>query len=157
MTSKTRPALFCFDGSDNAARAIADAGDVLKVVNAVVLTVWEPLPTWEPYDPATVLTAPVTKLASRALDLEEIAREGAEETTVKGVALATAAGFTAEGRTEGGKAWRTICDVAEEIDAVTIVVGARGLSRVGSVLLGSVSSAVAVHARCPVLVVPHPE
>ena len=54
-----------------------------------------------------------------------------------------------------GKTWRAICDVAGEIDAVTIVLGARGLSRVGSLLLGSVSSAVLVHAKRPVLVVPH--
>jgi nucleotide-binding universal stress UspA family protein len=54
-----------------------------------------------------------------------------------------------------GKTWRTICDVAGEIDAATIVLGARGLSRMGSLLLGSVSFAVTVHAKRPVLVVPH--
>jgi len=53
-----------------------------------------------------------------------------------------------------GKTWRRICDVAEETDAATIVLGARGLSRVGSLLLGSVSSAVLVHAKRSVLVVP---
>jgi nucleotide-binding universal stress UspA family protein len=70
--------------------------------------------------------------------------------------LASAAGFAAEGRTARGKSWRAICDVAEELDAATIVVGARGLSRLESVLLGSVSSAVAVHAKRPVLIVPPP-
>ena len=54
-----------------------------------------------------------------------------------------------------GKTWRAICDVAGEIDAATIVLGARGLSQVASLLLGSVSSAVLVHAKRPVLVVPH--
>jgi len=38
--------------------------------------------------------------------------------------------------------------------AVAIVLGARGLSRVESILLGSVSSAVVTHAKRPVLVVP---
>jgi nucleotide-binding universal stress UspA family protein len=55
----------------------------------------------------------------------------------------------------GGKAWRTICDVASEVGAEVIVLGARGLSRVGGMLLGSVSSAVAVHAKRPVLIVLH--
>jgi nucleotide-binding universal stress UspA family protein len=121
----------------------------------VALTVWEPCATWEPYDPATILSAPVSKLASRALELDEIAQEAAAQTAAEGVSRALAAGFTAQGRTVHGKPWRAICDVAEEIDASTIVVGARGLSRVESVLLGSVSSAVAVHAKRPVLIVPH--
>lgn len=148
------PTLLCFDGSDNAASAIAEAGKVLVPGPAVVLTVCEPLPTWEPHDPATILSAPLSKVASRALDLEEIAQQVAEETMKQGVPLATAAGFTAEGRTARGNAWRTIGEVAEEIDAATIVMGARGQSRVESVLLGSVSAAVAAHTRRPLLIVP---
>lgn len=153
-TNPSGPALLCFDGSEGAAHAIAHAGNVLRVASAVVLTVWEPVALWQPYDPATVLSAPLSKLFSKALDLDEIARELAEQRTADGTAQALAAGFTAEGRTEQGRAWRTICDVAGEIDASTIVLGARGLSRVGSMLLGSVSSSVAVHARRPVLIVP---
>ena len=53
-----------------------------------------------------------------------------------------------------GKLWRAICDEAEKLDAEPIVVGARGLSRVQSAFLGSVSSAVVVHAHRPVLVIP---
>ena len=53
-----------------------------------------------------------------------------------------------------GKTWRVICEEAEKLDAEPIVVGARGLSRVQSVLLGSVSSAVVAHAHRPVLVIP---
>ena len=40
---------------------------------AVVLTVWEPVATWEPYDPATILSAPVSKLLSKELGIDEIA------------------------------------------------------------------------------------
>jgi nucleotide-binding universal stress UspA family protein len=79
----------------------------------------------------------------------------AQEKVKQGVALAGSAGFAAQGRVAPGKTWRTICDVAGEMDAATIVLGARGLSRVGSLLLGSVSSAVLAHAKRPVLVVPH--
>jgi nucleotide-binding universal stress UspA family protein len=122
--------------------------------SAIVLTVWEPFAVREPYDPATIISAPVEKLVSKALDLDEIAEELAQEKMVRGVSLAVATGFTADGRTAKGKAWRTICAVAEEIDAGVTVLGARGLSRAGSVLLGSVSSAVSVHAKRPVLIVP---
>jgi hypothetical protein len=47
--------------------------------------------------------------------------------------------------------------VAGELDAGAIVLGARGLGRVESTLLGSVSSAVVHNARRPTLVVPHPD
>jgi nucleotide-binding universal stress UspA family protein len=153
-TSLSRPLLLCFDGSEDASAAICRAGEVLKSNPAVVLTVWEPFAVWEPYDPATILSAPFEKRASKALALDEIAEEVAQEKMAEGLSRAVAAGFTAEGRTAKGKAWRTICSVAEEIDASVIVLGARGLSRVGSVLLGSVSSAVSVHAKRPVLIVP---
>jgi len=41
-------------------------------------------------------------------------------------------------------------------DAELIVVGRRGLGAVRSIVLGSVSSYVIQHARCPVLVIPTP-
>jgi nucleotide-binding universal stress UspA family protein len=41
-------------------------------------------------------------------------------------------------------------------DAELIVVGRRGLGTVRSIVLGSVSSYVIQHARCPVLVIPTP-
>ncbi len=122
---------------------------------AVVPTVWEPVASWEPYDPATILSAPLSRLAANALALDEIARDLARERAKRGTELATAAGFQAEGRSSEGKPWRTICEVAEELGAEPIVVGARGLGRVESALLGSVSAAVVTHARRAVLVVPH--
>ena len=149
-----RRALLCFDGSDDAGAAIARARDVLGVREAVVLTVYEPFAGWEPYDPATIVDAPLSRLAAGALGLEQIAQELAGETLERGLSLARSAGFDAQGRTVRGKPWRVICEVADEIDAAAIVLGARGLSRVGSVLLGSVSFAVAAHAGRPVLIVP---
>jgi len=62
-TGASRPALLCFDGSDDARGAIAEAGTVLGLDSAVVLTVWEPFANWEPYDPATILSAPVSRHA----------------------------------------------------------------------------------------------
>ncbi len=106
------------------------------------------------YDPATILTAPVSKLVSKELGLDEIASQVARETSDQGVALARMAGFEVRGSVVKGKSWRAICDEAERLDAEAIVVGARGLSRVQSALLGSVSSAVVVHAHRPVLVIP---
>jgi nucleotide-binding universal stress UspA family protein len=151
------PILLCYDGSDGAGAAIAAAARVLAGRAAVVGTVWESLSTWEPYDPGGLLSAGVASIGSDALKLDEIAREIGQEKLSRGVELARAAGFDASGRLAGGKTWRAICDLANELDASTIVLGARGLSRVQSVLLGSVSSAVTVHAGRPVLVIPSPD
>jgi len=71
------------------------------------------------------------------------------------VEIARGAGFDAQSRVAGGKPWRVICDVADEIEAEAIVLGARGLSRMQSALLGSVSAATVHHTRHAVLVVPH--
>jgi nucleotide-binding universal stress UspA family protein len=152
----SRPVLLCFDGSADAATALTQAGAILGPRAAVVLTVWEPLAVWEPYDPATILSAPAARLAEKELGLDEIAGDIAREKMDRGVELARDAGFDADGRCVNGKSWRVICDVGEELDAEVIVVGARGLSRVQSALLGGVSSAVTVHAHRPVLVIPNP-
>jgi nucleotide-binding universal stress UspA family protein len=157
MTAHARSpqrALLCFDGSADAANAIAVAGAVLGSREATVLTVWEPVAVWQPYDPAAVVSAGVTRLSSEQLGLDKIASEIAEATMQRGIELARGAGFNAGGELKGGKAWRAICEVAEEIQATPIVLGARGLSRVQSLLLGSVSAAVAAHARRALLIVP---
>jgi len=148
------PVLLCFDGSANASKAIERAAHVLGPRRAVVLTVWEPVAVWAPYDPATIIEAPFADLASRSFGLDDIARDMARETAERGVKLARDAGFSAELQLARGKSWRAICDVAQEVGAEPIVVGARGLSRVRSLLLGSVSAAVLAHAGRPVLVIP---
>jgi nucleotide-binding universal stress UspA family protein len=73
-----------------------------------------------------------------------------------GMQLAQQAGFDATGQVKSGKAWRAICEAAHELDAAPIVLGARGLSRVQSALLGSVSTAVVFHTKHTVLVIPPP-
>ena len=52
--------------------------------------------------------------------------------------------------------WRAILEVAEEMNAAVVVVGARGRSGLGSALLGSVSYGVAHNGKRPVLIVPAP-
>jgi nucleotide-binding universal stress UspA family protein len=56
-----------------------------------------------------------------------------------------------------GGAAHVILDVAEERDVDVIVVGHRGLGAVKRFMMGSVSSQLAHHARCAVLLAPIPE
>jgi nucleotide-binding universal stress UspA family protein len=153
MSENAQPILLCFDGSSDAENAIRRAGELLGPRPAVVLTVSEPLRLWEPSDPATIIDAPVGKLLSKALKLEEIIDEVAQDQVNRGVKVARAAGFDAQGRVARGKPWKAICEVADQVDAEAIVLGARGLSRVESALLGSVSATVSRHAGRPVLII----
>ena len=50
--------------------------------------------------------------------------------------------------------WRTILEVADEIDADLIVAGTRGLTAVAEQPLGSVSDGLVRHSWRPVLIVP---
>lgn len=148
------PVLLAYDGSRGAEAAIAEAGRVLGPRNAVVITAWEPAASWVPYDPVTVLAAPVERLISHAAGIDESLQEIARNTMERGVQIAIDAGFHAEGRVLRGRPSHVICAAAEEVGADPIVVGARGAGRIESALLGSVSGSVVVHAKRPVLVVP---
>ena len=87
-----------------------------------------------------------------------MALERANRTVEYGVELARDAGFTVEGRLERSMSavWRAILDIADETDAQLIVAGARGLSALQSMLLGSVTTPLVHHSTRPVLVVPLP-
>lgn len=148
--------LLAYDASPTAKRAISVAGTVLGHKPATVLHVWQPPTEFvEPDWFGGVSTAVGPPIA----ELEALALERAERVTREGTELAGSAGLTAKPRTEPsvGRVWRTIVDVAHDVDAELIVVGARGLSTVRSVLLGSVSNAVVHHSHIPVLVVPPPD
>ena len=147
-------ALVCFDGSDDAAAAIATAGELLGPRRAVVLTVWEPVRVWEPWDPITIVSAPLGRLIAAKTDVDQIVADLARDKAEHGAALARAAGFDATARVAGGKPWEAICEVADELDAEPVVLGSRGLGRAGSAVLGSVTAAVIAHAKRAVLVGP---
>ncbi len=152
--SRPTAALLCYDGSDDAAAAIAKAGELLGPRPAVVLTVWEPVRVWEAWDPVTIASAPLTRLIATETGVDEIVSDLAHEKAEHGVELARAAGFDATARASGGKAWKVICEVAGELEAEPIVIGSRGLGRTASAVLGSVSAAVIAHAERAVLVGP---
>jgi nucleotide-binding universal stress UspA family protein len=147
------PLLLCYDGSDGARRAIAEAARQFCSRTALALHVWE---SWMVEAPGLAgASGTVQRMAG---ELDQVASEQSKDRAAEGVQAAERAGFEAEGlsRRATRPAWRTVLDVAEERGCAVIVVGSRGLSGVYAAL-GSVSNGIAHHSRRPVLVVPWKE
>jgi nucleotide-binding universal stress UspA family protein len=147
------PLLLCFDGSDDATRAIQRAGALFAGRDALVVTVWQPIADLDGFawTGATASRVDVLELNRAA------ARDGVRVAGV-GVRVALAAGLKAEPWPveASGAVWSTIVGLADLHDAAAIVMGSRGLTRVRSMLLGSVSSAVLHHADRPTLIIRQP-
>jgi nucleotide-binding universal stress UspA family protein len=146
------PALFCFDGSDGSREAMRVAADLIdRPVDAVVLTVWESLATRLAH--ASAFVEGFT-MESANLDAEEesSARSGAEE----GALRAREHGYDASPmiRESVDGIAKAILETADHLSARLIVCGQKGRGALRSALLGSVSHALASHARRPILITP---
>jgi nucleotide-binding universal stress UspA family protein len=141
--------LIAYDGSADSRSAIEFAAKHLAAEPTAIITVWEPLFVQIRNHPLAAGAIPAETGDEAQAQAEKQAKEGAE--------LAKAAGLsdvTYRAVADNESIWKTIVDVADEIDASLIVTGSRGLAGVRSVLLGSVSNHVLHHAHRPTLIVP---
>lgn len=146
------PVLFCYDGSEGSRAAMRAAGQlVARPVDAIVLTVWQA---------AAVRLAMAGAFGAGLPSNEgEIDQEEAAYATAaaeEGAEHARQHGYQATPlTTEADEAVaRAILQIADERDVRLIVCGQRGRGPLRSALLGSVSHALASHARRPVLIAP---
>ncbi len=145
-----KPVLFCYDGSDGSKTALAAAVEVIKPADAVVLVVWTPAEILLARAGSFVVAVP----NEGEIDDQEATR--AREIAEEGAAAARGRGYNASARIAEAKesVAKAIDEVAQEIDAALVVCGQRGRGAIGSALLGSVSHALASHAKRPVLIAP---
>jgi nucleotide-binding universal stress UspA family protein len=142
-----------FDGSPDAATAIAVGARLVPDRPARVAHIWSAP------DAGSVIHRRLAHRAWTGEHLERLARDeaaaSAGDVAADGVALARAAGWTAEPLVRGERTDQglDLVAVAEELRPAAVVVGSRGLGGVRG-LLGSVSEVVARRSPVPVLVVP---
>lgn len=145
------PLAVCFDGSEDARRALELVAELFPGRRVLVLSAWE---SW--VSKSAPLLAGAGPVAGMEIELDEIAAEQAERTADFGVELADQLGLAAEAlaiKARGVPVWRELLDTATEHDAAAIVMGARGLTGI-SRALGSISHGVVNHSTMPVLVSP---
>jgi nucleotide-binding universal stress UspA family protein len=147
------PLLICYDGSEDAKHAIERAGNLLPDRHALVLTVWQPIAGG-----ASLAWAGMGISGVNTAELDRAAAEEGGRIADEGVRIAQGAGLWAEPVVvqATGPVWKTILDIADQLDAAMIIMGSRGLTGVRSMLLGSVSNALAHHADQPTLVIRQP-
>ncbi|PRX63594.1 nucleotide-binding universal stress UspA family protein [Nonomuraea fuscirosea] len=142
--------LVAYDGSADSRAAIEFAAKHLAAEPTLIVTVWEPLLV-------QLKKYPLAATGAIDPDTEQEAQTQAEQHAKEGAELAIAAGLsdvTYRAVADNESIWKTIVDVADEVDASLVVTGSRGLAGVRSVLLGSVSNHVLHHAHRPTLIVP---
>lgn len=149
------PVLICYDGSPSARRALSVAASSLDGAPMVLLNIWNP--------PHRVLAdsfgVSESDQGPTYQQLEDLATRRAAEILADGENEAEVRGLPVTTRQECNRSsvWKTILDVADEVDASLIVAGTHGATAVESGLLGSVSNALVHHAHRPVLLVPTPD
>jgi nucleotide-binding universal stress UspA family protein len=143
------------DGSLASGAAIEDCARLLPAAHALVVHLWTP-----PFA-SEQLRRRLWKGTSQVnAFVEAVEREGqreADRIAGMGVALAQAAGWTAEPltvRCYGGEGLQ-LTELARKVDADLLLVGSRGLGGARAVL-GSVSDMAVHYATQPVLVAPYP-
>lgn len=138
------------DGSVDSLRALRWALEesVLRTTPLTVLAAHEPVQMTPAWTPDTVYV----EIPQESLEAYQASIDGLVDKAVADWGGERPAGLTV--RAEPGGARDLLLRAAQGADMV--VVGSRGASAVSRLLLGSVSSAVAHHATCPVVVVPPP-
>jgi nucleotide-binding universal stress UspA family protein len=148
-TRSDGPLILCYDGSAEAADAIAYAGKLMPGSPAVVVTVWKAIIE-------EALSTAMTPPVADPVEANTRGQESAEQIVAQGVQLAQDAGLQAEPLVVGadGPLWEAVELVAEDLGARLIACGTRRSGVKAALPPGNLASALVTHASRPVLVVP---
>jgi nucleotide-binding universal stress UspA family protein len=135
------------DGSDTAAQAVVQAGELADKLDAnlVIVSAFEPVAEVRLQEERVEAPADVEWAINQREDVDAMLSQISAPLRERGVDVR----FTAR---QGNPA-DAILDVAEEEHADLIVVGNKGMSGARRFLLGSVPNKISHHAPCSVLIV----
>jgi nucleotide-binding universal stress UspA family protein len=153
VTRANGPILICYDGSGDAADAIRAAAPQFPGREAVVVVFWQPFA-----QVAKRFAISLLEVVQESTSVNEREGQLAQQLADDAAAIANEAGFSAEGRAieVSLPIDEAIIQYAEEVDAALILLGSRGRSGIGSMLLGDVAHDVAQRSTRMVLLVPSP-
>lgn len=135
------------DGSETASKAVREAIDLAKQVDATleIVSAYSPVPEARLREQARDVPKDLEWMVNPRIDVDETLTQAAAQVEAAGVPVKTWA--------REGDAANAILDVAEERNADLIVVGNKGMTGAKRFLIGSVPNKVAHHAPCSVLIV----
>ena len=139
--------MVAFDGSADSIKAVEYAKFLAAKFTSPIVVVHVYSPPVMAY--AWAMGTPVVDSG-----LEEAARKGAEEILGNGVRLAKEQGARVSGELlEAPSVVQALVEFASNEKVDLVVIGTRGMTGFKKLVMGSVSTGVASHAPCPVLVV----
>ncbi len=145
MTEQITEILVPVDGSDNSTRAALFGVDLAKAFGVGIRLFYV-------FPAASVEIIGMAGM-SRA-DIDQAAQAAAQKAfDVSKEALGEAGGVTVEQETSMGDPAEEVIRYTEDAPGAMVVIGRRGLSRMKSLMLGSVSDKVLRHAKSPVVVI----
>lgn len=146
--------LVAVDGSEFSAAAVEEvarrgwpAGTEIRVLSVAQ----------EQYPPSIGAWVMPDHYRKEVMDASRANAAAIVETAVARLEEALGAGARVEGAVVEGEAKEAVLQAAEEWDADLVVVGSHGYGTFQRMLLGSVSNAIAQHARSSVLIVRRPD
>jgi nucleotide-binding universal stress UspA family protein len=135
------------DGSDTAAQAVVQAGELAEKLGAalVIVSAFEPVSETRLKDERSEAPQDVSWAINEREDVDDMLGHVSAPLKERGVDVRIAA--------RKGNPADAILDVAEEEHADLIVVGNKGMAGARRFLLGSVPNKISHHAPCSVLIV----
>lgn len=149
--------LVALDGSEHSEKALETAIQIAKKFRAklTLIHVYSvTVPAVVAPEPTTLTPAGVPVVTSAEVaKMVEAARMVGKRVLADGEQKAKSANVRVETVLKEGNTVQEIVALAKEVEFDLIVIGARGISRIEELLMGSVSEGVIKNAHCPVLVV----
>ena len=136
------------DGSETAAKAVKEAGELAVQLGAVmeIVSAYEPVGRQRLREEARQVPEDLQWMVSAREDVDATLRDAASQLKDMGVKEVNV-------HAREGDPADAILDVAEERGSDLIVVGNKGMSGAKRFLLGSVPNKVSHHAPCSVLII----